>query len=296
MVFTRKMHAFWLFWMYFTSRITLAGFCHQTFNTQHVLNSFQEISGKYSLFRLLNPLTLLFYSVPKKLSQLLTMLLGQKKKKKTSGSEICSTDAEWIVFSMLQYYGKCFWECSSISSFYGLLPATKAKQIPKSTFRWLLPFLKKLLIWESLPFSCAHALSTGILEAGEKSLTRYTVLLYSQWERKETESKFKLSVDVGVPTFFFLNLLGILNFLTTYRNFKGWGSTWLWLSILPCYKSEVFGDSHGFHKLVSPFCLNSDKILRVMSSLLDCKFASLLLEAFLVARESLLLKVSPAKK
>lgn len=68
--------------MYFTSRITLAGFCHQTFNTQHVLNSFQEISGKYSLFRLLNPLTLLFYSVPKKLSQLLTMLLGQKKKKR----------------------------------------------------------------------------------------------------------------------------------------------------------------------------------------------------------------------
>lgn len=63
----------------------------------------------------------------------------------------------------------------------------------------------------------------------------------------------------------------------------------------PCYKAGVWGFLRP-HKLVSPFCLNSDKILRVMSSLLDCKCASLLLEAFLVARESLLLKVSPAKK
>lgn len=52
----------------------------------------------------------------------------------------------------------------------------------------------------------------------------------------------------------------------------------------------------GLHKLVSPFCLKSDRMLRVMSSLLDCRLASLFLEAFLVARESLLRKVSPAKK
>lgn len=46
----------------FTYKMIYAGFHHQTFRTQHILNSFLEITGKLSLYRLLNSLALLFYS------------------------------------------------------------------------------------------------------------------------------------------------------------------------------------------------------------------------------------------
>lgn len=61
----------------FTYKMLYAGFHHQTFRTQHILNSFLEITGKFSLYRLLNSLALLFYSSIQE-TQLPPMVIGPK--------------------------------------------------------------------------------------------------------------------------------------------------------------------------------------------------------------------------